>query len=118
MRVFTKKDKQDQPGVQKLRLTDAASMRGKGELARGRILAIESERTFGEMAEPCCNSVLNLEVHADGQRSFAVTIRQRLTRTELEQLTGDNVIAPVWVHRKNPSTVAIDVTAGPIEHAA
>jgi hypothetical protein len=97
------------------RLTDPAALRRKGTLGKARVLEIESKPSVGgSMADPAYHCTLSLEVLPEGGEPYRVSVQQRMVRSTLGQLTGDEVVAPAWIDQKDPSKVAIDVAAGPI----
>lgn len=118
MPLFGKGDKPDASGADlgRARLTDPAMLRRKGVPARARILAIESRpSTGGSVSDPAYQCTLSLEVRLPGEAPFEVKVQQRLVRSILGLLAGDDVVAAAWVDPKDHSRVAVDVAAGPIE---
>jgi hypothetical protein len=116
--LFSKKDKATTGDGTRARLTDPAMLRRKGILARARILAIESKPSVGgSMADPAYHCILRLEVQLEGETPYEANVQQRIVRSSLGLLTGDDVVAPVWVDPKDRSRVAVDVAAGPVGHA-
>ena len=116
MGLFGKKDKDKGNTSGRARLTDPAMLRPKGVLARGRIIDIESKPSVGgSMADPAYQCTLRLEVRIAEEEPYEANVQQRLVRSALGLLSGDQVVAPVWVDPKDRSRVAVDVAAGPIE---
>ncbi len=118
MSRFGKKDKQNTPDGDSVRLTDPAALRGKGVLVRARVLEIESTPIVGEnVFDPLYDCTLSLEVHIDYDELYQVKVRQRLTKSALGMISGDFIVAPVWVDPMDRLHVAVDVGAGQIEHS-
>jgi hypothetical protein len=96
-------------------LTDPAMLRRKGTLGRARILELESKPSVGgSMADPAYHCTLTLEVLPEEGEPYRAKVQQRMVRSILGQLTGDDVVAPAWIDPKDPGKVAVDVAAGPI----
>ena len=118
MALFDKKKKQDTAERKRVKLTDPAILRKEGVLARARILEIESKPSAGgSIVDPAYDCTLRLEVLVDYDEPYVVKVQQRLSRSILGLITGDYIVAPVWIDPKDLSRVAVDVTAGQIEHA-
>jgi hypothetical protein len=116
MGLFSKQDKPAKPAPP--RLTDPAMLRRKGVLARARIVELESKPSVGgSTADPAYQCQFTLEVQMDGEAPFEARVQQRMVRSTLGLLGGEDVIAAVWVDPKDRSKVAVDVAAGPIERA-
>jgi hypothetical protein len=116
--LFGKKNKQESAERKRVKLTDAAVLRRTGVLVRARILEIESKSIVGEsIADPDYDCTLRLEVLIDYDEPYVVKVKQRLSMSILGLLSGDYIVAPAWVDPKDLSQVAVDVTAGQIEHA-
>jgi hypothetical protein len=100
------------------RLTDPAMLRSKGVLGKARVLEIESKASVGgTMADPAYHCTLTLEVLPVDAKPYPLKVQQRMARSALAQLTGDDVVAPAWIDPVNPAKVAIDIAAGPVESA-
>jgi hypothetical protein len=113
MGLFGKKKSDDQGP--RVHLTDPAMLRRKGTLGRARIIAIESKPSVGgTIADPAYHCTLALEVLPDGGDPYPAKVQQRMTRSILGQLTGDDVVAAAWIDPKDPGKVAVDVAAGPV----
>jgi hypothetical protein len=68
-------------------------------------------------ADPASDCFISLEASADGIAPYTVTVRQRLVRSSLALLAGENVVAPAWLDPKEPAKVAVDVAAGEIQRS-
>ena len=118
MSLFGKKGKQSTAGSDSVRLTDPAALRSGGVLVRARILEIESEPSVGGSdVDQVYECTLKLEVHIDYDELYQVKVRQRLSKSALGMISGDFIVAPVWVDPMDRLHVAVDVGAGQIEHA-
>ena len=117
MAHFGKKHRQDTTDGDSIKLVDLAALRPGGVLVRAHILEIESTPIVGEnVAEPAFDCTLRIEMLIDYDKPYQVKIRQRLTGSALARITGDYIIAPAWVDPKDRFEVAVDVSAGQIEH--
>jgi hypothetical protein len=104
-------------GVDEVRvhLTDPGMLRRKGTLGRARILELESKPSVGgSMADPAYHCTLTLEVLPEGGDPYRAKVQQRMVRSILGQLAGEDVVAPAWIDPKDPGKVAVDVAAGPV----
>ena len=118
MGLFGRNDKDDKAGAGRARLTAPEVLRRKGVAAHALIVELESRPgPGGTMADPAYHCSFTLEVRLDGEPPYRTRIQQRMARSGVEQLTGDGVVAPVWVDRKDHSRVAIDLLAGPVQRA-
>jgi hypothetical protein len=110
------KKKQSDRREPRVHLTDPAMLRRRGTLTRARILDIHGKPSVGgSMADPGYHCVLTLEVLPEGGDPYRAKVQQRMTRSILAQLTGDDVRVMAWVDPRDPARVAVDVAAGPVE---
>jgi hypothetical protein len=114
--LFRKKDDADSAASARPRLTDPAALRRKGIQGRARILELESKASVGgSMADPAYHCTIRLEVQPPEGEAYEAAVQQRLVRSALGQITGEDVVAPVWIDPKDRMRVALDIAAGPIE---
>jgi hypothetical protein len=118
MGLFGGKSEPKDGGNEPARLVDPAMLRRKGVQGHAHIISIESKpSTGGSTADPAYDCFIKLEASAEGIAPYVVTVRQRLVRSALAALTGDDVVAPAWLDPREPAKVAVDIAAGEITRA-